>query len=329
MNSGNESAPGKAVGQAVADALAHGRAQRWREAAHAFVTALQLDPAHALALQGLLECALNLARSGECAPNEPASDARAAGKISFVVCSISAPELERLRADVAARFANDEHELIHIADARSLCDGYNRGLARARGALIVFCHDDIGLLCDDFAARLRRHLAGCDLLGVAGTERLTGPVWSWCGPPHIASAVCMPHLGGLICPLAGARPALPHAQALDGVLLAGRRELFEQLPFDADTFDGFHFYDLDLSYRAFRAGARCTVALDLPIWHASGGRADRAWQEYARRFVAKFPELAPRAAAVPFRPGTCVAERPQLVAPLYGWVTHWLQATAV
>ncbi|MDR1968942.1 MAG: glycosyltransferase family protein, partial [Burkholderiaceae bacterium] len=78
--------------------------------------------------------------------------------------------------------------------------------------------------------------------------------------------------GGLVACLLGARGfVLHHAQALDGVFLAGRRAVFERLPFDEQTFDGFHFYDLDLSYRAHRAGLACAAVLDMVIWHRSGG----------------------------------------------------------
>ena len=102
MNQGNESA----IEHVVAAALAHGRAQRWHDAAREFVAALRLDPTHVLALQGLLECALSLVRSGEHAPNEPASHERASGTISFVVCSISPPKLARLRVHVRERMAH-------------------------------------------------------------------------------------------------------------------------------------------------------------------------------------------------------------------------------
>ena len=74
---------------------------------------------------------------------------------------------------------------------------------------------------------------------------------------------------------------------LDGVLLAARREVFTAVPFDAETFDGFHLYDVDWSYRASRSGFRLGVASDLLIVHASRGAYDEVWQYYADRFCAK------------------------------------------
>ncbi len=59
------------------------------------------------------------------------------------------------------------------------------------------------------------------------------------------------------------------------------------MPFDAETFDGFHLYDIDWSYRASRAGFRLGVAGELLVVHASRGAYDAAWQGYADRFRSK------------------------------------------
>jgi len=311
-------------------AVQEARAGRWHEAARAFAAAWRAAPERPEAAQGLLECAAHLARAGIAAPiRETGASPRAGGLVSFVVCSIDPARLARLRADLEAHWRGQGWELVHVGDARGLSEGYRRGLQRARGELIVCCHDDIGLLCDDFAERLRRHLAVHDLVGVAGTDRLGGPAWHWAGPPHTASWVSLPRPdGSIVAGLLGTTaPVLRGALALDGVFLAGRRETFERIGFDADTFDGFHFYDLDLSYRAHRAGLDCAVALDLLIWHQSGGDFRASWREYAERFVTKFPELKPDAPPAPFRTGALVVES-ALAAPLYAWIAHWLSTTS-
>ena len=309
-------------------AVAQARAGHWQDSGSGFAEAWRSAPDQPRSAQGMLECALHLARSGIVAPViDLRSAPRAMGRISIIVCSIDPRRLARLKSDLDRVLRQEDWELIHIADARSLCEGYARGLLRADGELIVFCHDDIGIVCEDFADRLRRHLAAHDLIGVAGSDYATGHSWHWAGPPHTASWVSLPRPdGALVCGLLGAHgPMLRDAQVLDGVFLAGRRAVFEQIPFDADTFDGFHCYDLDLSYRACRAGLRCAVALDLLIWHQSGGDFGESWRRYADRLIAKFPELTPRAPSAPYRTGALVAES-ALAAPLYAWIAHWLSA---
>lgn len=306
--------------------IAAGRAGDWIGAAHALRAAWRADPGQPLAAQGLLECAAQLVVAGRQAPQRETGPG-AEGAISVVVCSIEPARLARLRADLERELAGEDWELVHVDDARSLNDGYGRGLARARGELVVLCHDDIGILSRRFAARLRERLATHDLIGVAGSERLTGPTWFWSGPPHTASWVCQPQGTGWLLGLLGTRgPVIDAAQALDGLFLAGRRGALLQLGFDAQTFDGFHFYDLDLSWRAHRAGLRCAIALDLLLWHASGGDFAASWQHYAQRFQQKFPELAPTSPPAAFRPGTLFCADARRIEPIYDWIAHWLGA---
>jgi len=58
-------------------------------------------------------------------------------------------------------------------------------------------------------------------------------------------------------------------QALDGLLLATRRETALRLGFDEATFDGWHLYDLDFSLRAAQAGLDCATCNDILVVHGS------------------------------------------------------------
>ncbi len=78
-----------------------------------------------------------------------------------------------------------------------------------------------------------------------------------------------------------------------------RRHVWEATRFDAERYDGFHFYDLDFTWRASGAGARLAVPADLTLFHASQGRYGEAWRRYARRFV----EAAGLDPLAPPRPG--------------------------
>lgn len=227
-------------------------------------------------------------------PLGPAGSRPSPRSFSFVVCSIDAAKFAAVSQTIAARFADHDVEVIRIGDARSLCEGYARGLARSRGEAVVFCHDDIDLLAPDAAQRLARHLTHHDLLGVAGTTRVTGPAVFWSGHPHIHGWMTHRLPGEADYELSFSSLAAPEVggmQAVDGVLMACRREVALSVGFDASTFDGFHLYDLDFSYRAHRAGYTLAVACDLGVVHASKGRFDRAWERYAERFRAKFPDL--------------------------------------
>jgi GT2 family glycosyltransferase len=84
-----------------------------------------------------------------------------------------------------------------------------------------------------------------------------------------------------------------HIQALDGLFFCAKRSAAQTIGFDAETFRGFHFYDLDFTFRAHLAGFRLSVANDLFAIHDSLGNPGDAWAADARRFLEKFGRLLP------------------------------------
>ena len=209
--------------------------------------------------------------------------------ISFVVCSIDPAKFTALSQNLAEKMAGETYELIGIHNARSLCEGYNRGVARAKGEAIVFCHDDIEILADGFAQRLIGHLRHYDVVGVAGTDKLVGGLWSLAGPPHLFGQIATPKGGGFQVQIFNVPGrSVGRIQAVDGLFFAAKRAVVEKIRFDEETFDGFHLYDLDFTYAAFLAGFQLGVACDLYILHNSGGSPDQVFMQYAHRFNAKY-----------------------------------------
>jgi len=211
-------------------------------------------------------------------------------EVSIVVCSIDTAKFARLSANYRSLFAGRTIEIVGIHDARSLAEGYARGIARSRGTRLILSHDDIEILSPDFAGRLDRHLGDFDLIGIAGTTRLVGGKWAAAGDPYVFTLVTSPdpEAGGFATMMLGGGPLIvPGIAALDGVFLAMRREVAIAIPFDAETFDGFHLYDLDFSFRAHRAGFRLAVCRDIVLIHESTGTYNAAWDDYRRRFEAK------------------------------------------
>jgi hypothetical protein len=96
----------------------------------------------------------------------------------------------------------------------------------------------------------------------------------------------------------GGALVVPGMQALDGVMLAMRAEVARSLRFDEATFDHFHLYDLDFTFRAHLAGLQLAVCRDLVLLHASRGSYDACWDTYRERFERKF---AGRLSAPPAR----------------------------
>jgi tetratricopeptide (TPR) repeat protein len=285
----------------------------FKAAQTAFAACQALSPGYPLVLHAEMRRAQARARADLASGRVPralqgvSAEARS---ISIIMCSIKPERFAKISANYHALLAAVPHEIIGIHDARSLAEGYNRGIRQASGEVLVFSHDDIEIVAPDFAAKLLALLTRYDLVGVAGTTRLIGPSWIYAGWPHIHGQVAHVHAGlsgtGRITVTAYG-PATANAQAMDGVFLAVRREVFERVGFDESTFDGWHLYDIDFTYSAYLAGCRAAICHDLCLIHDSSGRFGEDWQHYAQRFVDKHRDRLPLARGLAF-PELCLIE---------------------
>lgn len=216
--------------------------------------------------------------------------------ISFVICSHRDERFAQVEAVLVHAMRKRPYQLIRIADARSMNEGYALGLNQAQHEHIVLCHDDIDILIPDFPERLCAALAKVDLVGIAGTSLLNGDTLWHAGHPRLAGQVWQPSRQSLTpSPFANLAtlnfgPDLSSAQAVDGVLIATRRSLLRRMGFDQSQ-PGFHYYDLDLSYRAHQSGARVAICQSLGVMHHSRGRIDAHWHRARAWFGAKYPNL--------------------------------------
>ena len=337
-DTGTEADPVETLYQRAAAAFS---ADNWEEAAATTEQALALEPAlpalhyllgccrlgqdrHPAALQSYARClelqpkyplsAETRARQALCRARIDAANGKAAAieplspqqtqPVSVLVCSRSAERFARAEAMYHRLLGEVPHEIIVIDDARSLAEGYNRALGRARHEIVVFAHDDVDILSPDFAARLLRGISRHDLVGVAGTRKLVGGAWHFAGHPHLAGQVGMPGAeGGYVVTLYDVMERETKGlQALDGLLLATRRDSALRLGFDEATFDGWHLYDLDFSLRAAQEGMDCATCNDILAVHDSQGSYDDRWLEYAQRFHAKHQGLVGPMQSVFFKP---------------------------
>lgn len=287
-------------------------------AVSALTDALARKPPYPLALHcqvflAVANSRLSLGR-GEAAFFPPPALPAKPPLVSVIICSIAEKRFQQVSAMYMRLLDRVPHEIIGIHDARSLCEGYNRGVARSKGEILVFSHDDVDILTPDFAARLVASLDQHDLIGAVGATYLSGATWFGCGWPHLRGQIGVPAESGagIVANFFGTYGIVAEGvQVMDGFFLATRRTLALQLPFDEKTFDGWHLYDIDFSFSAHLKGFRCAIANDLVMVHASRGKFDEKWNFYRDRFLEKhenhltftgpasFAQLAPPAISVP------------------------------
>jgi hypothetical protein len=237
-------------------------------------------------------------------------------EFSIVMCSPPQNEEKFKSVEMAYRIAmqGEDYELIRISDARSMAEGYLRGIEQSSGSILIFSHDDAAPV-RPIGAKLRRHLRHVDIVGGAGSDRLDGPAWFTAGPPHVAGQV-LNQMGRAKLDSNGQPMHTPdgqiigepyyllsvygvpsrlvkNIQVLDGFWIACNREVLHPSLawFDPITCDNFHGYDIDFSFGAYLRGVRIGVATDLSLLHASsGGYSDPKWKPTAEKLKAKYAD---------------------------------------
>jgi hypothetical protein len=244
--------------------------------------------------------------------------------ISIIICSVDEVRFAAVRDHYQRILSGESMEIIRIADARSMCEGYNRGIRQSCGDILILSHDDVEFIAPDFRDRLLSRVRRFDLVGICGADRLIGPQWIGAGPPHIFGQTAIVNSRENVYDvLLWGAPArcVAGMKVMDGVFLAGRREVFEKIPFDEQSFTGFHLYDLDFTFRAYQAGYSLAIINDLGCIHASAGDFGASWQDYASVFQAKyqsqFEPLPPRQWSAALVKVTTKADALEVMTPSY------------
>jgi GT2 family glycosyltransferase len=225
--------------------------------------------------------------------------------ISVIVSSRSQAAMDLHKRNVAAT-AGAPHEYLGVMNAGKacgICSIYNQGIDASTGDVLVFMHEDAYFLEKGWGPVLLRKFRSDEsigLIGVAGTQYLFSdiPFWARPGRPFVRGHIVHELDNGerFFMTVFSRDQADAEVVAVDGVFLAIRKSLFDRIRFDETTFDGFHFYDIDICMQV-RETHRLVVTWDLFLKHRSGGSFDDSWQSYARRFSQKWAHRLPASCA--------------------------------
>ena len=230
---------------------------------------------------------------------------RGIAMISIVVCSAHSPGTSMHERNIRGTIGTScEYLRIDNRGATSgICAAYNRGASDAQGEIVVFVHDDVFFMEPGWGAVLNRKFAedpSLGMVGVAGTQFLAANKMSWtiAGRPYLRGRVVhdLAATDEFFMSAFSTEPGDCEVVAVDGLFFAVRRSLFDRIRFDEETFDGFHFYDLDICMQA-RKSHRIIVTWDILVKHCSAGNPDEVWRGYGRKFLAKYREELPACCA--------------------------------
>lgn len=222
--------------------------------------------------------------------------------ISVVICSRKANLLSSVSDNLLATI-NTAFEIIAIDNSKGqygICEAYNIGAQRSKYELLCFMHEDIRFHTSGWGSIVIKALrnATTGVLGVAGgTYQPKAPAGWGDASQHVGINVIhttpnqthhnhINHSGTRLLEVA----------ALDGLWLCCRKQVWQDFKFDAETFPGFHFYDVDFCIRVSTKYKNYLV-YDVLIEHFSHGTFDKVWLQNAIQFYKK------RVSYLPVNPG--------------------------
>jgi GT2 family glycosyltransferase len=221
--------------------------------------------------------------------------------ISVIVCSAQ-NSTWNIHEKHIGRTIGCPHEYVRIDNAKGTLGigaAYNLGVERASGDIFVFVHEDVFFVTPNWGSVLQSKFTmdeSLGLVGVAGTQYLypNNPRWNAAGKPFVSGRVIHTLKNENKCYLTAFSEEEADAQvvAVDGLFFAIKSSLFKRVRFDADTFDHFHFYDLDICMQVKKTH-KLIVTHDILVKHWSLGACDSIWKKYGKRFLEKYSDELP------------------------------------
>ena len=221
--------------------------------------------------------------------------------ISVIVCSRKASK-KTAHLDHIAQTIGCDYEYIKIDNSEnkySITQAYNKGVNNAKGDILVFIHEDVFFLTENWGTVLLEKFRKNDstgLIGVAGTKALLNKPGSWASAGkeyHCGQVVHdLKHKDGQFLTMFSYDKTDTKVVAVDGLFFTVRGTLFERIRFDEQTFRHFHFYDLDICMQV-SATHDIIVTYDILLKHLSAGTFDAVWKQNAELFINKYKDRLP------------------------------------
>jgi hypothetical protein len=227
--------------------------------------------------------------------------------LDFITLSRREGVPQQLAQSIALMMGNVYKWNLIVVDGNKydLFSGFNHGASLAKGEHLAFVHDDVQFLCN--ATVMTRPLQALDnpkvgFVGVAGSRVLPADGCWW---GQNTSIEILNQCRGMV-----AHPAenefnlhfniwppnmalFGQVLVLDGVFMMCHRRTFDKLGgFDEKHYKGFHFYDMDITFRAAQEKLVNLVA-PIPLLHQTPGFAPDQWELGRQMFLQKFGDQLP------------------------------------
>ena len=208
--------------------------------------------------------------------------------ISIIICNkkatLDASVEKNIRDTISVDF-----EIISIDNSRgqyNIFQAYNEGMAKAKGDILCFMHDDILFRSNGWGKVVEESFSSdpkMGALGVAGGHFLPDCPCSWSTCKTTSFHVWQTNRDGSAteygCTDYTDGKRIVEVACLDGLFMCIRQSLFDTIRFDDQTFSGFHCYDSDICMQVMAAGYSDNVTFDIDIEHHSNGACNQQYYD--------------------------------------------------
>lgn len=187
-----------------------------------------------------------------------------------VICVYNKKEIaENFLKNSIKQQKNCEYELIFIDNRKQIyinaSDAINVGINRAKGDIIIWCHQDITLEDNQTFYKIEEYLhknKECGILGVAGTKKEN----------KRKKIVLTNMVHGKNKTLAGNKKIYEpeECETLDECILAIRKEVFYNCNLEKSNIDTWHLYGTEYSIKVSQNGYK-VIVFPIKCWHLSEG----------------------------------------------------------
>jgi len=178
----------------------------------------------------------------------------------------------------------------------SLTEVYNKILNDSKNDIVILCHDDIYFDSKNWGQKILNHFKrnpDYGVLGLAGSTQLPSSAKWWEDFSKMRGIVNHEHGGkkweSKYSSSLGNQ--IDDTVLVDGLFIVINKNNIKQT-FNEDI-KGFHFYDVDFSFRNFIYNVKIGVMYDVRVTHKSIGETNEQWEKNREVFAEKYKDVLP------------------------------------
>ena len=178
----------------------------------------------------------------------------------------------------------------------SLTEAYNKIISESKNDIIILCHDDIYFDSKNWGQKILKHFKRNNdygVLGVAGSVSLPKSAKWWEDFSKMRGIVNHEHDGkkweSKYSPSLGNQ--IDEVVLVDGLFIGLNKNRLKK-NFNEEV-KGFHFYDVDFSFRNYIQGVKIGVIYDVRVTHKSIGQTNDQWEKNRELFAETNKDILP------------------------------------